>query len=273
MRRRVNEQEPPNRKVQGSNLRVDRHVMISYKMFMHRLLLPSSPCVSLPSKYASRALRIAIAIAAGAILVNAAPARAQQDSFQLDQPSWRTGAQNSQTESIPPTGAWPAPAQPALEIPSAYLGCWEGAPRPDAWHQYSGPRIGKWVPSTVTLCFVRRPSGIEVTYHKQSLDEAVNQGRIFNTRSRTFALASNGDRIALRSYGSAQEHARIFGLFNAFTIDLNWTADANCTLSPDRQTMLVDESMNQSCSGTRQCNGGRFISAVWHGELHRTAMP
>ena len=218
-------------------------------------------------------------MAAAAVLIGAAIAHAEPISFQIDPTPWLSGDQtDSRSNVVPraqpaPESSNPAPASsdPTLVIPSLYLGCWQGAPRADAWHQYSGPPIRGWVPGAVTLCFVRGARGVEVSYHNQTLDEAVNQGRIFNHRSQTVALASAGDRIALRSYGSAQERGRILGLFDGPTIDIKWMADANCTLSPDGQTMRVEESMNQYCSGTRRCNGGRFVSAVWHGEFRRMA--
>ena len=196
----------------------------------------------------------------------------QQSAFHRDDNQSSPGAQpqsQSQSLTIPRPEFAPAPSDAALEIPAAYLGCWQGAPHADAWHQYSGPPIEKWVPSTVTLCFVRQAGGVEVTYHKQSLDEAVNQGRIFNTHSQTIALASVGDHIALRSWGSAQARGRILGLFDGPTIDIKWMADANVSLLPDGATMRVDESMNQSCSGTRRCTGSAFVSAVWHGTLRK----
>ncbi len=124
----------------------------------------------------------------------------------------------------------------------------------------------------MTLCFVRHPSGVEVTYRKQSLDEAVNEGRIFNASSRTQALGSAGDRIALRSWGAAQQKGHLFGIALGPTIDIKWMADAICTMAPDRESMLVEESMNQYCSGSRRCNGGPFISAVWRGTFRKIAV-
>jgi hypothetical protein len=195
---------------------------------------------------------------------------ASQNPFQLDGRLAMPGLQHeAPATSRPQLQPATPPSNPTEEIPSAYLGCWQGEPRADAWHQYSGPRIEKWVPSTVTLCFVRRPAGVDVTYHKQSLDEAVNQGRIFNARAQTVALGSVGDHIALRSWGSAEQRGHLFGLPVGPKIDIQWMADANVSLLPDSETMSVDESMNQSCSGSRRCTGGPFISAVWHGTLRK----
>ena len=196
---------------------------------------------------------------------------AGQTPFHLDSRPTPPGLQHQAPATSGPSAPQSSTPSddPALEIPAAYLGCWQGEPHPDAWHQYSGPRIEKWVPSTVTLCFERHASGVEVTYHKQSLDEAVNQGRIFNTHSQTVALASVGSHIALRSWGSAEQRGHLFGLPVGPKIDIQWMADANVSLLPDGETMRVDESMNQSCSGSRRCTGGPFLSAVWHGTLQR----
>lgn len=207
------------------------------------------------------------------LVLGALPADARQGSFDLDrsQPSFDPTT-DSPVRTIPRAEVAPVPSNPELEIPAAYLGCWQGQPHADAWHQYSGPRVERWVPSTVTLCFIRQTSGVEVTYHKQALDEAVNEGRIFNASSRTQALGSAGDRIALRSWGAAQQRGHLFGLALGPTIDIKWMADAICTLAPDQQSMRVEESMNQFCSGTRRCNGGPFISAVWRGTFRKLAV-
>jgi len=195
---------------------------------------------------------------------------AQQAPFDVDSPDWLADQHASQTRTIPPQRRAPdASSDPMLEIPTAYLGCWEGEPQPDAWHQYSGPRIEGWVPSTVRLCLMRTASGVEVTYHKQSLDEAINRGRISNVDSYVMTLGSFDDHVALRSWGSARQRGTIFGLPLGPAIDIKWMADSNLTLLPDQHTMRVDESMNQFCSGTKRCRGGPFISAVWHGEFHR----
>ena len=207
------------------------------------------------------------------LLLNSAAFASQQTPFNLESPDWRGAQQDSQTRIVPRAQPAPGASDPMLEIPTAYLGCWQGEPRPDAWHQYSGPRIEGWVPSTVTLCLMRNASGVEVTYHKQALDEAVNRGRIVNTTSRTVAVGSVGDHIALKSWGSAQERAGIFGLPIGPAIEIKWIADSNLTLTPDQHTMLVEESMDQICSGTKRCRGGRFVSAVWHGAFHRVATP
>jgi len=207
------------------------------------------------------------------ILFAPAAFSAQQSPFNLDSPSWRGAQQDLQTRTVPRAKQVSGASDPMLEIPTAYLGCWQGEPRPDAWHQYSGPRIEGWVPSTVTLCLMRSASGVEVTYHKQSLDEGVNRGRIFNTNSHTIAVGSIGDHIALKSWGSAQQRPAIFGLPIGPAIDIKWIADSNLTLTPDEHTMLVEESMDQFCAGTKRCRGGRFVSAVWHGAFHRVAAP
>ena len=207
------------------------------------------------------------------LVLKPTPALARQGSFYLEQNQPSSGPKpDSPVQTIPRANVPPVPSSPALEIPAAYLGCWEGQPRADAWHQYSGPRVERWVPSSVTLCFVRQTSGVEITYHKQSLDEAANQGRIFNASSRTQALGSAGDRIALRSWGTAQQKGRLFGIALGPTIDIKWMADSICTLAPDGQSMLVEESMNQFCSGSKRCNGGPFISAVWRGTFRKVAV-
>ncbi len=220
-------------------------------------------------------LFLSLPLAVAFLCAGVGTVRAQQGSFHFEPtPPPLHAQQDSPSQTIPQARKPPPPANPSnagLQISDAYLGCWEGEPRADAWHQYSGPPIEKWVPGSVTLCFVRTPSGIEVAYHKQSLDEAANQGRIFNTRSRTVALGSAGDHIALRSYGSAQQRGHLFGLPLGPTIDIKWMADSVCTLLPDEKTMVVSESMNQFCSGSKRCNGGPFVSAVWHGTFHKAA--
>src|SRR5579871_5186887 len=191
-------------------------------MARYKMSMPQLSMLRASASY-FRTLTFAIGTSVVALMNTAATVAADQASIELDQHAWRSSAQrDSQTRSIPQAQPAPMASNPALEIPIAYLGCWEGAPRADVWHQFSGPPIERWVPSTVTLCFVRQASGVEVTYHKQSLDEAVNQGRIVNARSHTVALGSVGDRIAMRSWGSAQEHGRILGLFDGPTIDIKW---------------------------------------------------
>ena len=139
-----------------------------------------------------------------------------------------------------------------LEVPQVYLGCWQAMiTQPDSWQHFSGPHLGNWVPTKETVCFQRNSHGVEITFHRAELDEAVNEGRIFNRQSKVFVTGSAGNRITLRSFGSALERARIFGIFNRSHITITWSTDAPCDILPDQQTIIIDVSEKQSCSGSR----------------------
>ncbi|SRR6266404_1649573 len=110
----------------------------------------------------------------------AIPQQNSLDSFRAASPQSNASRHPDDLPSVP--GSVP-PSNSVQEIPQVYLGCWQGTiTQPDSWQQFSGP-LTKWVPNTEIVCFLRRSYGVEITFHKHKLDEAVNQGRIFNYQS------------------------------------------------------------------------------------------
>ncbi len=210
----------------------------------------------------SKALLLLITMSAGALAVPALT-QAQQGNFAVTAPKPPETMTRNQRDlgGEQNLGAGNATA----EIPQAYLGCWQGtATQPDSWQQFSGPRLGGWIPSTETICFQREVHGkVEVTYRKKSLDEAAAQGNILNYRTWVFVTASQGNRISLRGGGSAEEYTRSW-LFRSKLLSITSDKTDICTLLPDQGVMLVESSENQSCSGGDGCTGGPFLSMVWH---------
>ena len=199
----------------------------------------------------------------------AMPQQNSSDSFGAASP--QPGAREH-SDHLPSNPGSVPPSNSVQEIPQIYLGCWQGTQaQPDSWQQFSGPAVASWIPASRTICFLRTPSGIEITSHKEELDEAANQGRIFNYQTQIFATASSDRRIALRTFGSIQEYARHVSGAIGPLITVTSRADSICTMLPDGETMLVETSENLSCSGGAGCNGGPFVSTVWHAAFHRVS--
>jgi hypothetical protein len=204
------------------------------------------------------------------LLVAPSGAMPQQDSFDSFRAASPQPSASQHSGHLPSNPGSVPPSTSVQEIPQIYLGCWQGRQaQPDSWQQFSGPPVGSWIPSTRTICFLRNPSGIEITSHKEDLDEAANQGRIFNYQTQIFVTASSDRRIALRTFGSIQEYGRHVSGAIGPLITVTSRANSICTMLPDGETMLVETSENLSCSGGVGCDGSLFVSTVWHVAFHR----
>jgi hypothetical protein len=204
------------------------------------------------------------------LLVAPSGAMPQQNSFDSFRAASPQPSASQHSDHLPSNPGSVPPSNSVQEIPQIYLGCWQGRQaQPDSWQQFSGPPVGSWIPATRTICFLRNPSGIEITSHKEELDEAANQGRIFNYQTQIFVTASSDRRIALRTFGSIQEYARYGSGAIGPLITVTSRADSICTMLPDGETMLVETSENLSCSGGIGCDGGPFVSTVRHAAFHR----
>jgi hypothetical protein len=120
---------------------------------------------------------------------------------------------------------------------------------------------------------LKRSYGVEITFHKHKLDEAVNQGLIFNYESEVFVTGAARNRISLRTFRSAQQYVLVHNLFGGPLITVTSRTDSVWTMLPDGEAMLVEASDNQSCSGGAGCNGGPYLAAVWHAAFHRVSDP
>jgi hypothetical protein len=213
------------------------------------------------------------ALAVLLVCILGAGVSAQQNSFEL--PDSARPQLNKRQPNISPTVPAPPTAPNSVqEIPQVYLGCWQARiEQPDSWQRLHGPRISGWVPKTETFCFRRNGDAVEVTLHSLEIDEAVNQGRIFNIESEVYVTASNGEKIALHTLGSYQQYEKILGLFRGPLATLKREGTLNCTLLTDQQTMLVEAAETQYCSGGWGCTDGPSLTATWHGAFHRVADP
>jgi hypothetical protein len=107
------------------------------------------------------------------LLVAPSGAMPQQNSFDSFRAASPQPSASQHSDHLPSNPGSVPPSNSVQEIPQIYLGCWQGIQaQPDSWQQFSGPPVGSWIPATRTICFLRNPSGIEITSHKEELDEA-----------------------------------------------------------------------------------------------------
>ena len=161
------------------------------------------------------------------------------------------------------------------EIPQAYLGCWQARiDKADSWQRVSGPRVGFLVPNTHTICFRQTErGGVRIAYRSLELDEAVNQGRLFNFHSETYVTANEGNRLTLRGFSSSQQRSTLLGLFRGPLATVKSVNTSNCEISSDAQTLLVDMSETKYCSGAWGCSDRPWLIATWHGAFYRVPDP
>ncbi|HEY9157514.1 hypothetical protein [Candidatus Binatus sp.] len=184
-----------------------------------------------------------------------------------------------------PTVAPAASGQSTLEIPQVpkeFEGCWEGTvSEPDSWQVLDGLRFGGWIPRTFRLCFRRTGDGpFTITFHDSKLDTGYASERgykVSNYDEQTEVVSTDGkNQILLHSVSKMDERIRIrilrFIPGPTVTVTIAKTSDNRCVLVDEGETMNVESSAVDRCSGSPShgCNGQPWIQSTWHAQFHRT---
>ena len=180
-----------------------------------------------------------------------------------------------------PTPAPSASGQSTLEIPPVpreFEGCWEGTvSEPDSWQHLQGPRIAGWIPTTYSLCFRRTGDGpFTITFHDSKLDTeyATEHGyTISNYDAQTEVVSTDGkNQVSLHSVARMDQRGKILMFIPGPTVTIAKTSDTHCVLVDEGETMNVEASAVDTCSGSPSfdCNGLPWIRSTWHAQFHRT---
>jgi len=180
-----------------------------------------------------------------------------------------------------PTAAPEASGQSTLEIPQVpkeFQGCWEGTvSEPDSWQHLQGPRVAGWIPKTFRFCFRRTGNGpFTITFHDTKIDTgwASERGyKVSNYDEQTEVVSTDGrNQVLLHSVARMDQRGKLLGLFPGPTLTIAASSDIRCVLVDEGETMNVETSGVDRCSGSPSsgCNGQPWAKASWHAQFHRT---
>jgi len=180
-----------------------------------------------------------------------------------------------------PTPAPHASEHSTLEIPPVpkeFEGCWEGTvSEPDSWQLLEGPRLGGWIARTFRLCFRRTDNGqFAISFHNSKLDTGYASERgvtVSNYEEQTELVSTDSrNQVLLHSLARMDQRFKLLGLFPGPTVTIAASSDIRCVLVDEGETMNVETSGVDRCSGSPSsgCNGQPWAKASWHAQFHRT---
>jgi hypothetical protein len=137
------------------------------------------------------------------LLVAPSGAMPQQNSFDSFRAASPQPSASQHSDPLPSNPGSVPPSNSVQEIPQIYLGCRQDTKRSRIrGNNFQVHRSARGFRPLRRYVFSETPRGSKSLLHQEELDEAANQGRIFNYQTQIFVTASSDRRIALRTFGS-----------------------------------------------------------------------